>query len=242
MSVTYLLLEVRRATRNGRFLIFSILFPVLLFLLYVGIFANGDEAVVGILMVNMTAFGALSAALFAGGRVALERSLGWQRQLRLTPLSGSGYLAAKGITGMMLAVPAVVLVPLIGGIAEGVSLDAGGWLRVTIGIWLAVIPFALIGLLIGQVGTPDSMQPIMSITMMTMSLLGGIFIPIDSMPDWLMKVSHLLPSYWLGQVGRGAVTTDLSVDLGQAVLVLAAWTVVLGVAVVRRYRRDSARV
>jgi ABC-2 type transport system permease protein len=242
MSFTYLLLEVRRATRNGRFLIFSILFPVLLFLLYVGIFANGDKAVVGILMVNMTSFGALSAALFAGGRVALERSLGWQRQLRLTPLSGSGYLLAKGITGMMLAVPAVVLVPLIGGIAEGVSLDATGWLRVTIGIWLAVLPFALIGLLIGQVGTPDSMQPIMSLTMMTMSLLGGIFIPIDSMPDWLMKISHLLPSYWLGQVGRGAVTTDLSVDLGQAVLVLAIWTLVLGVGVVRRYRRDSARV
>jgi ABC-2 type transport system permease protein len=242
MSFTYLILEVRRAMRNGRFLIFSILFPVLLFLLYVGIFANGDKAVVGILMVNMTSFGALSAALFAGGRVALERSLGWQRQLRLTPLSGSGYLLAKGITGMMLAVPAVVLVPLIAGVAEGVSLDATGWLRVTIGIWLAVIPFTLIGLLIGQVGTPDSMQPIMSITMMTMSLLGGIFIPIDSMPDWLMKVSHLLPSYWLGQVGRGAVTTDLSVDLGQAVLVLAVWTVVLGVGVVRRYRRDSARV
>ncbi|MFL6123377.1 ABC transporter permease [Actinophytocola sp.] len=242
MSLTYLILEVRRATRNGRFLIFSILFPVLLFLLYVGIFANGDKAVVGILMVNMTSFGALSAALFAGGRVALERSLGWQRQLRLTPLSGSGYLLAKGITGMMLAVPAVVLVPLIAAVAEGVSLDATGWLRVTIGIWLAVIPFTLIGLLIGQVGTPDSMQPIMSITMMTMSLLGGIFIPIDSMPNWLMKISHILPSYWLGQVGRGAVTTDLSVDLGQAVLVLAIWTVVLGFGVVRRYRRDSARV
>lgn len=242
MSVTYLLLEARRAMRNGRFLIFSIAFPVLLFLLYVGIWANGDKAVVGVLMVNMTAFGALSAALFAGGRVALERSLGWQRQLRLTPLSGSGYLAAKGITGMLLALPSVILVPLVGAVVEGVSLDAAGWLRVTIGVWLAVIPFALIGLLIGQVGTPDSMQPIMSLTMMTMSMLGGIFIPIDTMPHWLSQISHLLPSYWLGQVGRGAVTADLSVNLGQAVLVLAGWTAVVGLVVVRRYRRDSARV
>ncbi|TDV54155.1 ABC transporter permease [Actinophytocola oryzae] len=242
MSFTYLILEVRRAMRNGRFLVFSIAFPVLLFLLYVGIFADGDKAVVGILMVNMTAFGALSASLFAGGRVALERQLGWQRQLRLTPLSGSGYLAAKGITGMMLAIPAVVLVPLIGAVAEGVSLDAAGWLRVTVGIWLAVIPFALIGLFVGQIGTPESMQPIMSITMMAMSLLGGIFIPIDTMPGWLTTISHLLPSYWLGQVGRGAVTSSLSVDLGQAVLVLAGWTLVLGFAVIRRYRRDSARV
>jgi ABC-2 type transport system permease protein len=180
--------------------------------------------------------------LFAGGRVALERSLGWQRQLRLTPLSGSGYLAAKGITGMLLALPAVVLVPLVGAVVEGVSLDATGWLRVTIGIWLAVIPFTLIGLLIGQVGTPDSMQPIMSLTMMTMSMLGGIFIPIDGMPSWLMNIARVLPSYWLGQVGRGAVTSELSVNLGQAVLVLAIWTAAVGLGVSRRYRRDSARV
>jgi ABC-2 type transport system permease protein len=242
MSFTYLLLEARRAMRSGRFMIFSIAFPVLLFLLYVGIWANGDKAIAGVLMVNMTAFGALSAALFAGGRVAVERSLGWQRQLRLTPLSGSGYLAAKGITGMLLALPAIVLVPLVGAVVEGVSLDAAGWVRVTIGIWLAVIPFALIGLLIGQVATPDSMQPIMSLTMMTMSMLGGIFIPIDTMPGWLTQVSHVLPSYWLGQVGRGAVTSDLSVDLGQTVLVLAIWTAVVGLGVTRRYRRDSARV
>lgn len=242
MSVTYLLLEVRRSLRNGRFLIFSIAFPVLLFLLYVGIWAKGDKEVAGILMVNMTAFGALTAAMFAGARVSLERSLGWQRQLRLTPLSGAGYLAGKGLTAMVLAIPAVVLVPVTGAIAEGVSLDAAGWLRVTIGIWLAAIPFALIGLFIGQIGTPESMQPIMSITMMTMSMLGGIFIPLDGMPDWLSNIANILPSYWLGQVGRGAVTASLSVDLGKTVLVLAAWTLVVGLAVIRRYRRDSARV
>lgn len=242
MSLGYLVLEVRRSFRNTRFLIFSIAFPILLFLLYVSIFTNGDQVAVGVLMISMTAFGALSAALSAGGRVALERSVGWQRQLRLTPLSGPGYLATKGITGMLIALPAVVLVPLVGAVAEGVSLDWAGWLRVTIGIWLAAIPFALMGLLIGQIGTPDTMQPIMSLTMMVMSLIGGIFIPIDSMPGWLTDIARVLPSYWLGQVGRGAVTTDLSVDLGQAVLVLAIWTAVLGVAVVRRYRRDSARV
>lgn len=242
MSFGYLVIELRRVLRNTRFLIFSVAFPVLLFLLYVGIWGEGDKAIIGVLMVNMTAFGALSATLFAGGRLAVERSAGWQRQLRLTPLSGSAYLTAKGLTALMPALPAVVLVPLIGAVVEGVSLDAVGWLRVTVGIWLAVIPFALIGLLIGQIGTPDSSQPIMSLVMMTMSMLGGIFIPVDTMPGWLTDVARVLPSYWLGQVGRGAVTSELSAHLSQAVLVLLAWTAVLGFAVIRRYRRDSARV
>jgi ABC-2 type transport system permease protein len=242
MSAGYLILELRRAMRSTRFLIFTIAFPVLLFLLYVSMFAAGDQATTGILMIDMTAFGAMTGALFAGGRVALERSVGWQRQLRLTPLSGAGYLTAKGITGMMLAIPAVVLVPLVGAVIEGVSLDATGWLRVVLGTWLAAIPFALIGLLIGQIGTPETLQPIMSIVMLVMSLLGGIFIPIDTMPGWLLNVAHVLPSYWLGQIGRGAVTTDMVTGLGKTVLVLAVWTLVPAFLIVRRYRRDSARV
>jgi ABC-2 type transport system permease protein len=242
MSTGYLMLEVRRALRNSRFVIFTVAMPIALFLLYVGIFAKNDGVAKGVLMVNMTCYGALTATLFAGGRVAIERGLGWQRQLRLTPLSGSGYLIGKGVTAMVLALPGVILVPLVAVVAEGVSLDAAGWLRVTLGVWLAVIPFAVLGLLLGQIGTAESMQSITGIVMMVMSLLGGIFIPIDGMPSGLLAVSKLLPSYWLGQVGRGAVTSDLSVSLGQTVLVLAVWTAVLGLAVVRRYRQDSARV
>jgi ABC-2 type transport system permease protein len=242
MSTGYLVLELRRALRSTRFLIFTIAMPIVLFLLYVGMFGNNQPQTAGVLMVNMTCYGALTAALFAGTRVAIERAAGWQRQLRLTPLSGAGYLTAKGLTAMLLAVPGVVLVPLVAAVFEGVSLDPAQWLRVTLGVWLAVIPFAVLGLLIGQLGTAESMQPIMSIVMMVMSLLGGIFIPIDALPGGMLSVTRLLPSYWLTQIGRGAVTADLSVSLGSAVLVLAGWTLVLGLAVVRRYRRDSARV
>lgn len=241
MSLKFLALEIRRVTRSPRFLIFTVAFPVLLFLLYVGLFAK-DPASKAVLMVSMTSFGAMTAAMFAGTRVALERASGWQRQLRLTPLSGAGYLTAKATSGMTLALAPAILVPLVGLAAEGVSLDGAGWVRATLGVWLAAIPFALIGLLIGQIGTADSTQPITQLVMLPMALLGGIFIPIDSMPHWLLNVAQVLPTYWMGQIGRGAITPELSTSLGKDVLVLGIWTVVLGFAVVRRYRKDSARV
>ncbi|HVV09400.1 ABC transporter permease [Amycolatopsis sp.] len=241
MSVKYLALEIRRVLRSPRFLIFTVGFPVVLYLLYVGIF-GGDPEAKAVLMVSMTSFGAMAAALFTGTRVALERAAGWQRQLRLTPLSGSGYLTAKGAVGMTLALAPAVLVPVVAVVVEGVSLDAGGWLRATLGVWLAAIPFALIGLLIGQIGTSDSTQPITQLVMLPMALVGGIFIPIDAMPHWLLNIAHVLPTYWMSQIGRGAVTSDLTTSLGKDVLVLGIWTVVLGVAVIRRYRKDSARV
>lgn len=241
MSVKYLALEIQRVTRSPRFLIFTVGFPVLLFLLYVGIFAK-DPGAKAVLMVSMTSFGAMAAALFTGTRVALERASGWQRQLRLTPLSGAGYLTAKAATGMTLALAPVALVPLVAALGEGVSLDASGWLRATLGVWLAAIPFALIGLLIGQAGTADSTQPITQLVMLPMALLGGIFIPIDAMPHWLLNIAQVLPTYWMGQIGRGALTPELSTGLGKDVLVLGVWTVALSFVVVRRYRKDSARV
>jgi ABC-2 type transport system permease protein len=241
MSVKFLALEIRRVLRSPRFLIFTAFFPVLLFLLYVGIFAHQpDEKTT--FMVSMTAFGAMAAALFTGTRVALERQAGWQRQLRLTPLSGSGYLAAKAATGMTLALAPVILVPVMGAVAEGVSLDAGGWMRATLGVWLAAIPFALIGLLLGQIGTADSVQPLTQLVMLPMALVGGIFIPVQAMPQWLLSIANVLPSYWMGEIGRGAANLGSSTSLGKDVLVLAAWTLVLSLAVVRRYRKDSARL
>jgi ABC-2 type transport system permease protein len=37
-------------------------------------------------MVGLAAFGTMGAVLSSGARIAAERSTGWNRQLRLTPL------------------------------------------------------------------------------------------------------------------------------------------------------------
>ena len=38
-------------------------------------------------MVGLAAFGAMNAVLGSGGRIVAERAVGWNRQLRPTPLS-----------------------------------------------------------------------------------------------------------------------------------------------------------
>jgi ABC-2 type transport system permease protein len=137
MNFTYARLEIRRTFRNTRFVIFAIAFPVLLFLLQVTVFAKANAsdhaAVAAVLMVNMMAFGTVSGAMSVGARLAFERAAGWQRQLRLTPLSGPGYLGGKMISGMLVALPPLILVPLIAALFEGVHLGAGDWLHIVLG-------------------------------------------------------------------------------------------------------------
>ncbi|MBP2319667.1 ABC-2 type transport system permease protein [Kibdelosporangium banguiense] len=238
MSTGYLLLEIKRALRAGRFLIFTVAFPILMFVFLAGVYGENGQVRTA-LMINMITWGAFAAALFAGARVAIERDAGWQRQLRLTPLTGSGYLAGKAIVGMVVALPAVILVPLVGMLGEGVRLDTGQWLHVTLGVWLAAIPFALLGLLLGQYGTADSMQSITGVLMMLLAMFGGLWVPLDSLPSLFSGIAKVLPSYWMNQVGNTAIGSGES--LTTCVLVLAGWGVVLAGLVIRRYRLDSAR-
>jgi ABC-2 type transport system permease protein len=246
MKTAYLGLESKRALRNPRFLMFTMIFPVVIFLIDVAAFGNGlvpgskTVTFAPYIMVSMAAFGAFMAAMNTGARTAVERAAGWQRQLRLTPLKPTGYLVAKAAVGTLVALPPIVLVALVGIVVEHVHLSAGGWLQVVLGVWVASIPFAVLGLLVGQLATSETMQVFTSGLMIVLGFLGGILIPVTVFPNWMQHIAQVLPSYWLADVGHSALLGNT--DIGTAIIWLAGWTVVLAFAVVRRYQRDSARV
>ncbi|WP_033290491.1 ABC transporter permease [Amycolatopsis jejuensis] len=246
MNPAYLVAEIRRLLRSPRFLIFVVAFPVLMFLLQANVFTKasdpGHVQVVAAVMINMMAFGTFAAATTNGTRLAVERAGGWQRQLRLTPLSGMSYLGGKALAGMLAGLPALILVPLLAALTQGVHLGPEAWLRIVAGIWLGTIPLVLLGLVLGQFGTPESMQPVSMIVMLGMGFLGGLWIPVESMPSWMHDVAQLMPTYWVIGLARPAVTSEMLVGFPAAVAVLGAWSVVLGTLVIRRYRKDSARV
>jgi ABC-2 type transport system permease protein len=54
-------------------------------------------------MIGLVAFGAMMAHISNGARIANERTTGWTRQLRVTPLSPRAYLCAKVLTGYAMA-------------------------------------------------------------------------------------------------------------------------------------------
>jgi ABC-2 type transport system permease protein len=245
MNATYLALEVKRVVRGARFMIFTVGFPVVLYLIDANLFGSGGDtypdglAIAPSLMVRMAAFGAMSAALFTGARVALERSSGWQRQLRLTPMSGASYLLSKAAVSMLVALPTILLVSLAGVLFEHVRLSAGQWVQILLGVWLGIIPIVLLGLLIGLVTTKDSMQPVTSVVMLVLGMIGGLWIPSNIVPAGFQSVMRIFPTYWLGQIGDAALAH--STAIGNAVLVLAVWSVVLVLVGARCYRASVAR-
>src|ERR1700759_756595 len=87
-NTTVLRIEVMRMLRNRRTIFFTLLFPAALFFAFGGQKAWNDSAghgnVAAYIMVSMAPYAAALTAASTGAMVAMERALGWSRQLRLT--------------------------------------------------------------------------------------------------------------------------------------------------------------
>ncbi|MCB0958000.1 MAG: ABC transporter permease [Acidimicrobiales bacterium] len=233
--------EVLRTFRNTRFLVFSLVFPLVLFVIIAG--PNRHEDILGVpiplyFMGGMTAFGSMMAVVSSGGRIAAERQIGWNRQLRLTPLRPGTYLATKVLCGYLLAGLTIVLVGAVG-IALGVRLSVGEW-AATIGLVLVgLAPFAAFGVAAGHLVSVDSLGPLMGGVTSILALLGGAWGPIASRGA-LLTVSKATPSYWLTAASRTGLR-GAGWPL-QGWLVVAVWTVAMTALATWAYRRDTGRI
>jgi ABC-2 type transport system permease protein len=243
MTATYLRYELLRTVRNRRLFLFSLGFPlVLYFLIASPNQGESDFEGTGIslplyYMIGLAAFGAMTAALSCGARIAGERSVGWNRQLRITPLRPRAYFGAKVVTAYALALLSI-LVLYVAGFMLGVRLPIGDWVEMTALMLVGLVPFAALGIVIGHLMTVDSIGPVMGGATSLLALLGGTWFPITD--GWMHELAQLLPSYWLVQashvgVGGGAWSA-------QGWLVIAGWTLVLSRLAVWAYRRDTGRV
>jgi ABC-2 type transport system permease protein len=242
VAVSYTQSELRRVLRNPRFLGFSMALPLIMFSAF-SASKNGDTLgglkVAPYIMVSMATFGAMSAVFSTGGRIAMERASGWNRQLRLTALTGPHYVLSKIITGFAMAVPALIAVFIAGAALRGVHLSAERWILAAVSILFALLPIAAFGIYLAYVVNPENMQAITGGVYTLMSLAGGLWIPIENFPTWLADIVRSLPMYWSAGAGRAAIQGDW---LGwRGLFTLIAWTAGLGWIAARAFQRDQLR-
>jgi ABC-2 type transport system permease protein len=244
MPLLYARYELLRTLRNRRFFLLSLGFPLVLYFVIAAPNRNQDDiAGSGIsfplyYMVAMATFGTMSAMLSSGARIATERAIGWNRQLRITPLSPRAYFRVKVITGYMMALISLLALYLAGA-CLGVSLNADEWLKMTALMLVGLVPFAALGIMLGHTLTPDSVGPALGGGVSLLALLGGVYFPLPS-HGFLHDVGQYIPSYWLARASHVALGGAAWSTMGW--VVMGAWTVVLGVLAARAYRRDTGRI
>jgi ABC-2 type transport system permease protein len=241
-TMAYTRYELLRAFRNKRFFFFSLGFPLALFYLTAGpnqgtknLESTGLSAPL-YFMVSMASWGTMTAMLGTGARIAAERQVGWNRQLRISPLSAFAYLRAKVAISYLMAALSLVLL-YAAGISLGVSLPIGEWLGMTGLIIVGLIPFAAAGILLGHKLSVEAVGPALGGGTALLALVSGTWFPVTS--GFLHDIAQALPSYWLVQANRVALGGSGWSATGWAVV--AGWSVVLIVLAARAYKGDTER-
>ena len=243
-SLAYARFELRRTLRNVRLLVFSLGFPLILYFAIAAPNRHEDDfAGSGIsfplyYMVGLVAFGAMTALVSSGARIATERTDGWTRQLRITPLTARAYFSAKVLTGYALAVLTMTML-YAAGASLGVGLAASRWLEMTALLLIGLLPFAALGILLGHLLTADVIGPATGGFVSLLALVSGNWFPLGE-DSLLQTIAQCLPSYWLVQASHASLDSEGWTTTGW--VVVAAWTVVLAALAWAAYRRDTERV
>ncbi len=210
----------------------GILFPFA-FVLAFAIRNPGDlrELVPGLLALTLL-FGTSSMEAIV---IVFERRIGSLERLMLAPVRLPALLAGKLLGGMIFGLTITLIVLVIVLIVFGVG--GVNWLLLILALLLSAAAFSALGAFVSvAVREVFEAQTLANFIRFPMMFLGGVFVPVNSLPTSLQVVARVLPLTYSVEALRTALTggplTYAALDLAA----LAAFAVVLFALAVRTLR------
>jgi ABC-2 type transport system permease protein len=252
-GLTQGLIELRQSFSGGQ-LFAQLLWPVVtLVVIYFqrdrGFQASGftlGALALPSVMGMFVAFGTLLVVQY----LAAEREDGTLLRAKAIPNGIRGYLTGKLVTvsGTILAYLVILLAPGLL-IVDGLDVDGvGAWLTLAWVLLLGLVATQTIGATLGALISSPRGAGYLSLPVMGLVAISGIFYPITALPGWLQGIAQVFPMYWLGLGMRSALLPDdaAAVEIGgswrqvETAAVLGAWAV-LGLVVAPIVLRRMAR-
>ncbi len=230
--------EVLMTLRNGEALLLALGIPVLLLVFFStvdvlptppGTADPVDFLAPGILALAVMSTGLVSLAIATG----FQRGYGVLKRLGTTPLSRPGLLAAKIVSVLAVElVQVAILVPV--GVALGWRPE-GAVGAALVAVILGTVAFSGLGLLMAGALKPELTLALANGLYLVLLLLGGMVVPLASLPGPVRLFARALPAAALSDALRASIGTGGAVP-GRSWLVLAAWAVAAPLAAARLFR------
>ena len=247
-NLTLMRIELLRMLRNRRTVIFALVFPAAMFFVF-GSGSQGSEKLGGgaapssnvsaYVMVSMALYGGALIAASAGSSVAMERALGWSRQLRLTPLVPGVYIMVKAFVALVMGAFAIAIVNAIGLLQGKPQMPADVWLYCAVLTLACVMTFAALGVFIGYVVPGENAMQILGPGLALLAFLGGLFIPLSQYSPFVRDIAYWTPMYGVSEVARAPLTHELP---WYAVVNALVWFGLFVAGAAWRMSKDTARV
>lgn len=228
--------------RQRESMVFTLLFPVAMLVLFGFILGGVGEVAPGVPFVQYFVAGMIGAGILSSSfqnlaiMIPIERDSGLLKRLRGTPMPKSAYFVGKVAQVVVVALVSTVLLLIIGMIFFDVSLPstAGRWL-VFLGILvLGTGSCTLLGIAFSSLAKDGSSAPaIVTPVALVLQFISGVYFVFTNLPEWLQHVAAVFPLKWITQGlryvflpdGAKAAEPAGAWELGTVFAVLGAWAI-----------------
>ncbi|MER6012683.1 ABC transporter permease [Streptomyces bluensis] len=234
-------LEIKQFFRMREQVVFTFAFPVVFLFLFASIFSDDVEGA-GITASQlyvpaMTAAGIMSTSFQSlGVSIAVERDERVLRRLRGTPMPPASYFLGKIWLVFVTGLLETAILLLVGTTLYDVDLptSAGKWFDLAWIFVLGLTACALLGIAISSVPrSGKSATSVVVLPFLVLQFISGVYIAVDTIPEWMLNLGALFPLKWMCQGLRGVFLPESARvleqtgdwEFGRVALVLAAWCV-----------------
>ena len=164
--------------------------------------------------------------------IAFERRVGSLERLLLAPVRLPALLAGKLLGGMVFGLTVTLVVLVIVLIAFGAN--GVNWLLLVLALLFSATAFSALGAFVSvAVKEVFEAQTLANFIRFPMMFLGGVFVPVDSLPTALQVIARALPLTYSVEALRAALMGGSLYIAALDLAALAAFAVVLFVLAVR---------
>ncbi len=226
------------ALRTPRAIIFTIVFPLILLVLFNSIFINGGEhsttlpndvriSAQAYFTAGIVAYAvALSTFTTLAVSLTTQRERGQLKRYRGTPMPPWTFIAGQIARATAQALVMTALLLAVGALAYGVPIPGSTFPAFVLYVVLGTATMCSLGIALSAfTPTPDAASTIAPFTVVILAFFSGIWIPVDQLPQWLETVGKIFPLYHLAlglQTTLSPDTKGSGIDL-ENLLILAIW-------------------
>ncbi|MNI31809.1 ABC-2 family transporter protein [compost metagenome] len=191
--------EWLRIYRNPYYVLWSLLMPIMFYFIFtrlVSVESSNPSLWRAHYLMSMTSFSVMGSAIMTlGTRLVQERNQGWSIFMRITPLPGHYYFLSKMFGQMMMHFMTIVFIFIAGYLINGVSLPPLIWIYSGLWILIGSLPFLALGTMIGSMKRVDTASGVSNVLYLVLAVMGGMWMPLESMPQIMQNIGIWLPSY-----------------------------------------------
>jgi ABC-2 type transport system permease protein len=220
--------------RNPRARFATTFFPILLLLVFNGVFGHGHTTVDGH-RVELTRFyvpGILAMSVVVSSYANLVilvsnlRENGILKRRRATPASPALLIAGQALSTVISTLSTGVILLVISRLLYSVGFGVGPMLAMAVIVVLGTLAFTCVAYGVSAlIGTPEAAQPIVQFTMLPLYFISGVFIPTASLSSGIKTVAKVFPlEHVANSLHLASVNSSFSSSIALSdVLILLAW-------------------